>query len=190
MQYAKAMATLSASFLHSVAECLSLPADTFDRFIGNMSRLKMVKYPPAKPGSQGVGPHKDSLSLFTFLSQDHIGGLQVLNKAGQWIDAAPIEGSLIVNIAQGFEAVTGGLCSATTHRVQVRTLYSAYHSSTNILNILCSLLPLQRAIAYHSSRRSDSTLPMMISRPLLLRSWTKYLPTTIARSMSLMCRAI
>lgn len=83
----------------------------------------MIKYPPASSGTQGVGPHKDSVSLFTFLSQDHIGGLQVLNKAGQWIDAPPIEGSLVVNIAQGFEAVTGGLCSATTHRVEVLTIF-------------------------------------------------------------------
>jgi isopenicillin N synthase-like dioxygenase len=112
-----------------VADCLSLPSETFDQFIGNMSRMKMAKYPPAKPGSQGVGPHKDSLSLFTFLSQDHIGGLQVLNKAGQWIDAPPIEGSFVVNIAQGFEAVTGGLCSATTHRVQVSPLRLGYGTS-------------------------------------------------------------
>jgi isopenicillin N synthase-like dioxygenase len=84
-----------------------------------MHRLKLVKYPSAEPGSQGVGPHKDSTGLFTFLSQDSVGGLQVLNRAGQWIDAPPIEGSLVVNIQQGFEAITGGLCPATTHRVLV-----------------------------------------------------------------------
>lgn len=99
---------------------MELPVMTFDRFIGNMSRMKMVRYPPAESGAQGVGPHKDSLGLFTFLSQDQVGGLQILNKAGQWIGAPPIRGSLVVNIAQGFEAITGGLCSATTHRVEVR----------------------------------------------------------------------
>lgn len=85
-----------------------------------MSRLKFVKYPPADPQSQGVGPHKDSSGLFTFLSQDNTGGLQVLNNNGEWIDAPPMEGSLVVNIQQGFEAITGGLCPATTHRVIVR----------------------------------------------------------------------
>lgn len=90
-----------------------------------MDRLKIVKYPTStKNGSQGVGPHKDSTGLFTFLSQDNVGGLQVLNKAGDWIDAPPVPGSIVVNIAQGFEAITGGKCPATAHRVIVsRTIY-------------------------------------------------------------------
>lgn len=105
--------------MRSVAECLSLPPDTFEKFKGSMDRLKFIKYPQAPPESQGVGPHKDSTGLFTFLSQDDTGGLQVLNKNGAWIDAPPIEGSLVVNIQQGFEAITGGVCAATTHRVVV-----------------------------------------------------------------------
>lgn len=117
------MAGISKQFMHSVAECLSLPATTFDQFQGNMDRLKFVKYPPSPPGSQGVGPHKDSAGLFTFLSQDNTGGLQVLNKSGEWIDVPPIEGSLVVNIQQGFEAITGGICAATTHRVIVSFLF-------------------------------------------------------------------
>lgn len=85
-----------------------------------MSRLKFVKYPQSAPESQGVGPHKDSAGLFTFLSQDDSGGLQVLNKNGEWIDVSPVDGSFVINIQQGFEAITGGACAATTHRVVVR----------------------------------------------------------------------
>ena len=84
-----------------------------------MDRLKFVKYPTAPLGSQGVGPHKDSTGLFTFLSQDQVGGLQVLTKSGRWLHAPPVEGSLVVNVQQGFEAITGGLCPATVHRVIV-----------------------------------------------------------------------
>lgn len=102
-----------------MAECLSLPPTTFETFLGNMHRLKFVKYPRSEPGSQGVGPHKDSTGLFTFLSQDPVGGLEVLNKAGQWISAPYIDGTFVVNVQQGFEAITGGLCPATTHRVIV-----------------------------------------------------------------------
>lgn len=84
-----------------------------------MDRLKFIKYPQTSRESQGVGPHKDSTGLFTFLSQDDSGGLQVLNQNGDWIDAPPIEDTLVVNIQQGFEAITGGVCTATTHRVIV-----------------------------------------------------------------------
>lgn len=118
-EYITRSAELSRAFMHSVSECLSLPSDTFDKFKGNMDRLKFVRYPQSPPESQGVGPHKDSAGLFTFLSQDNTGGLQVLNKNGEWIDCPPIEGSLVVNIQQGFEAITGGICAATTHRVVV-----------------------------------------------------------------------
>lgn len=68
------------SFLRSVAEPLSLPPCAFESPVGIMSRLKFINYPPIAPGSQGVGPHKGSIGLFTFLSQDPVGGLQVLNK--------------------------------------------------------------------------------------------------------------
>lgn len=117
--YMAALDRVSRLFLGFVAESLSLPTDTFDDFLGNMHRLKLVKYPPTPVGQpgQGVGPHKDSTGLFTFLSQDNVGGLQVLSKGGEWIAAPPIQGSLVVNVQQGFEAITGGVCPATTHRV-------------------------------------------------------------------------
>ncbi|RLM00293.1 hypothetical protein CFD26_105191 [Aspergillus turcosus] len=124
-EYIAESAKLSKIFMRYVAECLSLPPTTFEAFKGNMDRLKFIKYPQSPPGSQGVGPHKDSSGLFTFLSQDDTGGLQVLNKKGEWIDAPPIEGSLVVNIQQGFEAITGGVCTATTHRAPTsKTRYS------------------------------------------------------------------
>ncbi|KAK1763045.1 hypothetical protein QBC33DRAFT_460250 [Phialemonium atrogriseum] len=125
-EYLRRMTDLSTEFLEAVAESLSLLRGTFDPFLGRMHRLKLIRYPPAAAGSVGVGPHKDSTGLFTFLSQDSVGGLQVLSKSGEWIDAPPIEGSLVVNVQQGFEAVTGGVCPATTHRVISPTSVTRY----------------------------------------------------------------
>ncbi|KAL4977171.1 hypothetical protein BDW66DRAFT_40357 [Aspergillus desertorum] len=116
-EYIAKSAELSQQFMRYVSACLWLPPDTFAAFKGNMDRLKFIKYHKSPPNSQGVGPHKDSSGLFTFLSQDDTGGLQVLNKNGEWINAPPIEGSFVVNIQQGLEAITGGICAATTHRV-------------------------------------------------------------------------
>lgn len=120
--YLKEVTSLSRRFLHLVAEALELAETEFDKYADpeddNYSRLKIVKYPPVEGFSQGCGPHKDSIGLWTFLLQaDNEPGLQVLNAAGEWIDATPIKGTLVVNIAAGFEAITGGLCPATTHRV-------------------------------------------------------------------------
>ncbi|EED21038.1 oxidoreductase, 2OG-Fe(II) oxygenase family, putative [Talaromyces stipitatus ATCC 10500] len=125
-RYTSELSVLSGTFLRAVAECLSLPSGTFETFLGKMHRLKFVKYPRSEPGSQGVGPHKDSTGLFTFLSQDSVGGLEVLNRAGQWISAPYIKGTLVVNVQQGFEAITGGLCPATTHRVLAPTTTTRY----------------------------------------------------------------
>ncbi|KAL3464848.1 hypothetical protein BJX64DRAFT_253858 [Aspergillus heterothallicus] len=125
-EYISESAKLSQEFMRCVSESLSLPPDTFASFKGNMDRLKFIKYPQSPPNSQGVGPHKDSAGLFTFLSQDDTGGLQVLNKNGDWIDAPPIEGSLVINIQQGLEAITGGICAATTHRVIAPTRRTRY----------------------------------------------------------------
>jgi isopenicillin N synthase-like dioxygenase len=68
---------------------------------------------------QGVGPHKDSSGWLTFLLQasPSTRGLQALSKSGAWLDIPPLEGSLVVNMGQAFEAATNGVCKATTHRV-------------------------------------------------------------------------
>jgi len=36
---------------------------------------------------------------------------------GDWIDCPPIDGTLVVAIGQGLEALTQGVCVSTTHRV-------------------------------------------------------------------------
>ena len=49
--------------------------------------------------------------------QDALGGLQVRNAAGQWIDVAPVPGTLIVNIADLFALATNDLYTSNLHRV-------------------------------------------------------------------------
>jgi isopenicillin N synthase-like dioxygenase len=45
-------------------------------------------------------------------------GLEVLNGAGEWIDAPPVPGALTVNIGDLLELWTNGAFVATTHRVR------------------------------------------------------------------------
>ncbi|CAK7562879.1 MAG: hypothetical protein SEPTF4163_000735 [Sporothrix epigloea] len=128
--YLDALTVLGERFLGLVAEALGLPADALLDFLSDQHRLKLVHYPAidanqvdSMGGSrQGVGPHKDSSGWWTFLLQASpppIGGLQALNRAGDWIDVPAVPGTFVVNIGQAFEVVTHGVCPATTHRVLV-----------------------------------------------------------------------
>jgi isopenicillin N synthase-like dioxygenase len=120
-KYISELTKLSENFLRLVAEALHLPPSIFIQFLSDQHRLKLVHYPCSESGSgQGVGPHKDSSGWWTFLVQaspPHIRGLQALNKDGEWVDIPNIPGTFVVNIGQGFEVVTNGVCKATTHRV-------------------------------------------------------------------------
>ncbi|KAJ4248719.1 hypothetical protein NW762_012557 [Fusarium torreyae] len=118
-RYIAELTNLGTRFLTLVAQALSLPSDTFFSYLSDQHRLKLVHYPSSTGSTQGVGPHKDSSGWWTFLLQasPDVGGLQVLNKSGAWIDAPAIPGTFVVNIGQAFEVVTNGVCKATTHRV-------------------------------------------------------------------------
>ncbi|KAI8965580.1 putative hyoscyamine 6-dioxygenase [Daldinia sp. FL1419] len=123
--YIRELTALGERFLDLVAEALLLRPGAFEPFLSDQHRLKLVHYPALENGDptssrQGVGPHKDSSGWWTFLLQaspPEVKGLQVLNKAGDWIDVPVVPGTFVVNIGQAFEVVTNGICKATTHRV-------------------------------------------------------------------------
>ncbi|KAM0478887.1 hypothetical protein ACHAPX_004865 [Trichoderma viride] len=118
--YISELTLLGERFLTLVAQALDLPSHTFESFLSDQHRLKLVHYPAVTGSGQGVGPHKDSSGGWTFLLQaspPNVKGLQVLNKAGDWIDVPVVPGTLVVNIGQAFEVVTHGVCKATIHRV-------------------------------------------------------------------------
>ena len=57
--------------------------------------------------------------LITLLYQDSMGGLEVNGVGGEWIDAKPIEGSVLINVGDMLEIFTSGRLPATMHRVRV-----------------------------------------------------------------------
>ncbi|KAF3079914.1 hypothetical protein TWF569_008163 [Orbilia oligospora] len=126
-QYMKEMADMSLFFTGLIAEAIGLPRDAFDKYFEGVKgdrqqhKLKIVKYPDLgqlKEGTgQGVGPHKDSMLSSYLLQVTPHKGLQVQNSDGLWIDCPPIDGTFVVAIGQGMEAITQGVCTSTTHRV-------------------------------------------------------------------------
>ncbi len=85
-----------------------------------LSRASFVYYPeqPEEMGEEqfGVGPHTD-FGVLTVLCQDSVGGLQVQDIDGEWIQAPPIEGTLVVNVADLLSRWTDGAYKSTPHRV-------------------------------------------------------------------------
>ena len=64
----------------------------------------------------GVSEHTD-FGLLTVLCQDSVGGLQIRGVDGEWFHAPPIEGTLIVNVADLLSRWTKGIYKSTPHRV-------------------------------------------------------------------------
>ncbi|KAI1619609.1 2OG-Fe(II) oxygenase [Exophiala viscosa] len=124
-EYMARMGDMSMEFTSLIAEAIGLPSNAFAQFFdeAQQHKLKIVKYPDLEElgvegEAQGVGPHKDSMLTSYLLQASHHRGLQVQNAEGQWVDAPPIDGTFVVAIGQGMEALTQGVCQSTTHRVQ------------------------------------------------------------------------
>lgn len=123
-RYIKEMGDMSIEFTRLIAEAIGLTKNAFDRFFdaAQQHKLKIVKYPDLEElgvegEAQGVGPHKDSMLTSYLLQASHHRGLQVQAPDGKWLDCPPIDGTLVVAIGQGMQALTQGVCQSTTHRV-------------------------------------------------------------------------
>jgi len=119
--YYDALVTLGREVMHAFALALELPENHFDRWLtGPMATLGPLHYPPQKgqitAARIGAGAHTD-FGCLTILAQDSVGGLQVRNSAGQWIDAPYLPGSFVLNIGDMLERWTNGVFSSTVHRV-------------------------------------------------------------------------
>ncbi|KAL4782900.1 hypothetical protein BJX76DRAFT_331507 [Aspergillus varians] len=121
--YLAQLSPVAGDFQILIAEALDLHPTALKQFFDNpiQQKMKLIKYPPPPSAaeSQGVGPHKDSEFLTFLLQATPHHGLEVQNKSGVWISAPPIDGSLVVNIGRALEAITRGVCTATTHRVSL-----------------------------------------------------------------------
>jgi isopenicillin N synthase-like dioxygenase len=118
------------TLLAGIALSLDLPADYFVAcFQNQMSSLRLLHYPPhldADPTrSVGCGAHTDWGAL-TVLAQDDTGGLEIQLPGGEWVQAAPIPGTLIVNIGDCMSRWTNDLYVSAPHRVLNRSPRDRY----------------------------------------------------------------
>ncbi len=106
--------------LRALALYLGLDEFYFDHWASNgNSILRPIHYPPITQEPEGAvraGAHGD-INLITLLMGASTGGLQVLRKDGQWIDAIPQEDELVINVGDMLERHTNNKLRSTIHRV-------------------------------------------------------------------------
>mmetsp|Transcript_69608 Transcript_69608/g.220396 ORF Transcript_69608/g.220396 Transcript_69608/m.220396 type:complete len:360 (+) Transcript_69608:26-1105(+) len=92
--------------------------------------IRVIHYPPlpklpevgdgreiSRAEQLSCGEHTD-YGLLTVVNQDSgMTALQVKNAAGEWVDAAPVEGALVCNVGDMLKVWTNGRYMPTLHRV-------------------------------------------------------------------------
>ena len=106
--------------LRALALYIGLDEFYFDHWAKNgNSILRPIHYPPiteAPKGAVRAGAHGD-INLITLLMGASAGGLQVLRKDGEWVDAIPNEDELVINVGDMLERLTNNKLRSTIHRV-------------------------------------------------------------------------
>ncbi len=106
--------------LRALALYMDLEETYFDPWVRNgNSILRPIHYPPIiqePDGAVRAGAHGD-INLITLLMGASTGGLQVLTKDGQWVDALPEEDQLVINVGDMLERHTNNRLRSTIHRV-------------------------------------------------------------------------
>ena len=87
---------------------------------GNCTAMRTLYY-PVMPGSADqnyirLGEHCDYGSI-TLLFQDDVGGLQIESMEGKFVDAPPIENTVLINIGDLLQFWSGNILKSTKHRV-------------------------------------------------------------------------
>lgn len=144
IRYWRACLAVARALVRCFALSLDLPEDFFaEKFTHPDAALALNYYPPLPPPpppppataelakqeeeekKQGeeevsIGSHTD-FQLFTILWQDDRGGLEVLSRAGQWLNARPVPGTFVVNIADYLQRITNDRYASTVHRARNRS---------------------------------------------------------------------
>ncbi|MFK8026305.1 MAG: isopenicillin N synthase family dioxygenase [Ilumatobacter sp.] len=161
LRWMDALGALAERVLSLLAIGLGLDATHFsDRFGPQpMSLTKMIHYPPTPTGGAGVNAHHDT-GFVTLLAPGPTAGLQVRNPLGEWIDVPSIPDTLVVNLGEMLQAMTGNYLAATAHRViaEHERLSAAFFHGPSLDTALTpiDLAPSFRAAVEASERHRDA----------------------------------
>jgi len=122
LAYQAAVRSLGDRVLAMLALSLELPENHFVPFYDMPgTTLRLLRYPPhpaaALANQLGAGAHTDWGGV-TILAQDDLGGLEVRSVADEWIRAAPIPGTFVINLGDLMQRWTNGIYRSNMHRVK------------------------------------------------------------------------
>ena len=110
--------------MRAIALGMGLGEHFFDGYTGKGdNNLRLLHYPGVSKRvfeqstqQMRAGEHSDYGSI-TLLFQDQAGGLQVMTPSGKFVDATPIEGTVVVNAGDLLMRWSNDLIKSTKHRV-------------------------------------------------------------------------
>lgn len=143
-----------------LATGLELEPDYFDRVFGDerMALTKLIRYPATPDGQFGVNAHHDAAFL-TLLSPGTTPGLQIETAEGEWLDVPIVPGTLVVNLGEILQSITGNYLLATPHRVvtnEPRQSAGYFHGPSLDMELAPIALPERFANAVANSPRHQS----------------------------------
>jgi len=120
--YFSAADGLCNMLLRAAALAFGLPEAYFDDKVDrSFSTLSTIHYPAQReaplPGQLRAGVHTDYTSLTLVAQTDPSGGLQALNRRGEWIDVPYVKGAFAVNVGDMMAQWTNDVWVSTPHRV-------------------------------------------------------------------------
>ena len=127
--YFEAVMALGRLMCRAFALHFELAPGWFEDKVGHpMGQLRLIHYPPQEGEISadriGIGAHTD-YEMFTMLMQtEH--GLQVMSRAGEWVEAPPIEDTFVINIGDMLMRWSNGRFRSTPHRVINRSGRARY----------------------------------------------------------------
>ena len=118
-RYVDSMSALARDLVHAITMALGLPPSSMDRYFAQPTTFLRLLHYPTQPDDAdlfGSAPHTD-YGYITLLAQDDVGGLEVKNKAGEWIAAPPIPDTFVMNVGDILARWSNNRFVSTPHRV-------------------------------------------------------------------------
>ncbi|KAF5748328.1 hypothetical protein HS088_TW04G00280 [Tripterygium wilfordii] len=117
--YGQAVTGAAMKISEKLASSLGLNGYSFEGWPMHC-RMNKFSFTPETVGSSGVRMHTDPM-FFTILQDDeNVGGLEVMNKSGEFVAVDPLPGSILVNFGDIGSAWSNGRFYSVKHRVQCK----------------------------------------------------------------------